>query len=360
MNITIDATSTLLRSAGVKSYIYHWVRALRASSGRDQIRAFPYLGDLTDLDHEGSTLGVKGTMARLALVHALNLFGAPLLDVAISDSDVFHASNLVRCAPRRAKLTATLHDLTCWLMPELHTPANVKADALFAERVLKKADGLIAVSENTRQDAIRLLGIAPEKITTIYSGVAEEYFDAAPTPRQRPYVLYVGTIEPRKNLDALLDAWAQLKPDLRHEFDFLVVGPRGWASDATFARVQKEATYLGYVPEEQMPGLFAGATLFVYPSLYEGFGFPVAQAMAAHVAVVTSQTSALPEVARDAAVLVDPHSTAEIAAGITRLLESEPERAKLARYGRARAEKYRWERCAEESLRFFHRVAGII
>lgn len=358
MNITIDATSTLLRSAGVKNYIYHWIRALRALSGRDEIRAFPFLGDLTDLDHEGSALGSTGTMTRLALVHAVKLFGAPLLDFATSGSNVFHTSSQVRCAPRHAKLTATVHDLTCWLMPEVHLPANVKADALFAERILAKVDGLIAVSENTRQDAIRLLGIAPEKITTIYSGVAEEYFDAAPTPRARPYVLYVGTIEPRKNLDTLLDAWAQLKPSLRNEFDFLVAGPRGWAADATFARVQREATYLGYVPEAEMPGLFAGATLFVYPSLYEGFGFPVAQAMAAHVAVVTSDTSALPEVARDAAILVDPRSTAEIAAGITRLLESESERAKLARYGRARAEKYRWERCAEESLRFFHRVAG--
>jgi glycosyltransferase involved in cell wall biosynthesis len=108
----------------------------------------------------------------------------------------------------------------------------------------------------------------------------------------------------------------------------------------------------------ERPGLMAGATLFVHPSLYEGFALPIAQAMAAHVAVVTSDTSAMPEVGRDAALMVDPHGSAQIAAGITRLLESESERAKLARYGRARAEKYRWETCAAESLAFFHRVCS--
>src|SRR5208283_4524287 len=113
---------------------------------------------------------------------------------------VFHATNLLRRRPRYAKLTATIHDLTCWLMPEVHTPGNVLADREFADTILRRADGLIAVSENTRQDAIRLLGIAPDRIRTIHSGIAEEYFSASAIARARPYALYVGTIEPRKNL----------------------------------------------------------------------------------------------------------------------------------------------------------------
>ena len=357
MRVTIDATPALLRSAGVKSYIYYWIRSLRTQARRtDKILAFPFLENFDRLDHEGSALGWWGTVPRIALVHALKVFGGPLLDAAIAGSDIFHASNQVRCAPRRAKLTATLHDLTCWVMPELHTPANVRADHAFAKQVLQRAAGLIAVSENTRQDAIRILGIASEKITTIHSGVAPEYFDAAPAYRSRPYVLYVGTLEPRKNLETLLDAWLGLRSDLRQEFDLVIAGPRGWISDATFARVHAESTYLGYVHEAQMPGLVAGATLLAYPSLYEGFGFPVVQAMAAGVAVVTSNNSCLPEIAGDAALLVDPRSASEIAAALNRLLESESERTELARRGRARAERYRWERCAAESLEFFHRV----
>jgi glycosyltransferase involved in cell wall biosynthesis len=358
MRVTIDATSVLLRSAGVKSYTYHWIRALRAESKGDEIRVFPFLENFDRLDHEASAVGFAGTAARLALVHALKVFGPPLLDAAIAGSDIFHASNQVRCAPRRAKLTATLHDLTCWVMPELHSAANVRADHAFAGQVLRRAAGLIAVSENTRQDAIRIFGIAPEKITTIHSGVAPEYFDAVPAYRPRPYALYVGTLEPRKNLETLLDAWLAVRPELRHEFDLVVAGPRGWISGATFARVRAESAYLGYVPEAQMPGLVAGAALLAYPSLYEGFGFPVVQAMAAGVAVVASNNSCLPEIAGDAALLVDPRSAAEIAAALNRLLESESERAGLARRGRTRAERYRWEKCAAESLEFFHHVTG--
>lgn len=358
MRITIDATSALLRSAGIKNYTYHWVRHLRQLAQGDEILAFPYLNDFGRLDHERSTLTEWQTLPRLALLYFVNIPGNPALDWILSGSDIFHGSNQVRIAPRRVKLTATVHDLTCWLMPQFHTAANVRADRSFAEKILYRADGLIAVSENTRQDAIRLLGIAPDRIETIYSGVPEEYFDAQPARRERPYALYVGTIEPRKNLDTLLDAWSQLKPDLRQQFELLIAGPPGWSSENTIARIRAEATYLGYISEADLPGLVAGASLFVYPSLYEGFGFPVVQAMAAGVPVLTSNNSCLPEIAGDAAVLVDPHSASEIAAGLTGLLESEARRAQLGLRGRARAQQFHWDACAEKSLAFFRRITS--
>jgi glycosyltransferase involved in cell wall biosynthesis len=355
MKIVIDATSTLVRSAGVKNYVWHWLRQLRRQADQDtDIRAFPMLGDLGALDHEHSAISRPATLLRLALIKSMNEAGVPPLDWLIEGADVFHGTNLMRRAPKRAKLTATVHDLTCWLMPELHTPQNVKADQEFADNILRRADGLIAVSENSRQDAIRVLGIAPGRIRTIYSGVAGSYFDAAPMKRERPYALYVGTIEPRKNLDTLLDAWAMLK---HKEFDLVIAGPRGWGSEATLARIQQEATYLGYVPERDLPGLTAGATVFVYPSLYEGFGFPVAQAMAAGTPVITSNNSCLPEVTGDAALLVDPRSASGLAAALTRVFESDALRADLAARGRARAELFRWEKCATESLHFFRNIS---
>ena len=358
MRIIVDATSTLVRSAGIKNYIWHWVRHLR-KQGAD-IGAFPFLDDFGKLDHEASALSRPATIARFALIKAMNEIGFPPLDWLIRDADVFHATNLLRRAPRRAKLTATIHDLTCWLMPEVHTPGNVKADLEFADRILRCADGVIAVSENTRQDAIRLLSIAPDRIRTIHSGISESYFDAVPAERARRYVLYVGTIEPRKNLDTLLDAWALLKQSLRDEFDLVIAGPSGWSSDQTLARIEREATYLGYVPEERLPGLTAGATVFVYPSLYEGFGFPVAQAMAAGVPVLTSNNSCLPEITGDAAILIDPRSAAAIASSLTRMLESESLLADLAARGRMRADLFRWEKCATQSLHFFRGVCGSV
>ncbi len=356
MRVTIDATSALLRSAGIKSYTYHWVRHLRAQAQGDQIRAFPYLNDFGRLDHEGSTIASWQTLPRLALLYFVNAPGNPALDWILAGSDIFHASNQVRRAPRRIKLTATVHDLTCWLMPQLHTPGNVRADRSFAENILRRADGLIAVSENTRQDAIRLLNIDPDKIQTIYSGIPKEYFDASPARRGRPYALFVGTIEPRKNLDLLLDAWCQVKPELRNEFDLVVAGPAGWGAEHTLVRLRAEAVYLGYVPETALPGLMAGATAFVYPSLYEGFGFPVVQAMAAGVAVLTSNNSCLPEIAGEAALLIDPRSASDIAQGLTRLLESESQRKLLAQRGRERAQQFRWETCAAKSLEFFRHL----
>ncbi|MGH9558195.1 MAG: glycosyltransferase family 4 protein, partial [Bryobacteraceae bacterium] len=159
-------------------------------------------------------------------------------------------------------------------------------------------------------------------------------------------------------LNALLDAWREVKSDLRQIFELAIAGPQGWESGRTLARIRAEACYLGYVPEADLPGLIAGASLFVYPSLYEGFGFPVVQAMAAGAPVVTSNNSCLPEVAGGAARLVDPQSPAELARAITELLESESKRAELATLGRERAKKFRWETCAAESLAFFRGIAG--
>ena len=133
---------------------------------------------------------------------------------------------------------------------------------------------------------------------------------------------------------------------------------KGGDQEKTLTRIRAEATYLGYVPEADLPGLVAGATVFVYPSLYEGFGFPVVQAMAAGVPVVTSNTSCLPEITGDAAVLVDPRSASEIASGLDRLLGSESTRTQFAARGRERAGMFRWETCAERSLSFFRRMTG--
>jgi glycosyltransferase involved in cell wall biosynthesis len=296
----------------------------------------------------------------LALLYAANVPGSPLLNWFSSDAGILHVSNqLRRNIPKRPKITATIHDLTCWLMPELHTAANVRADRAFAEHTLKRADGLIAVSENTRQDAIRLLHIAPQKIRTIYSGIPDAYFTAAPLQRSKPYALFVGTIEPRKNIDALLDAWRMAR--LHADFDLLLAGPAGWSSEATMARLQSGengVTYLGYVPESDLPSLTAGASAFVYPSLYEGFGFPVAQAMAAGVPVITSNCSCLPEVVGRGGLLVDPRSPAELAGGMRGLLTSESLRSRLRAAGRERAQRYRWPECARQSIDFFRHIEG--
>ncbi len=359
MRIAIDSTPLLLRSAGVKTYIYNWFQSLKRVASSDTIVAWPYLSPGEDYSHEKSLVSRPATYARLALLHAANGSPVRLLDWIGPRADVFHASQQLIRPPRTGRVTATLYDMTCWLVPETHSRGNVRGARLFAERVFKRADGLIAISDNTRRDAARILDIDPDKIAVIYPGLAEAFFRAKRTIPARQYILFVGTIEPRKNIGTLMDAYAQLPQTLREEFDLVVAGPAGWGDPATLRRLQAGEAgvrYLGYVPEQDLPRLTAAATIFVYPSLYEGFGLPLGQAMAAGVPCITSNVSSLPEVAGDAALLVDPRSPAELSASIQRLLLSPELRSTLGRNGIVRAQRYTWENAARESLEFFRRL----
>ena len=299
------------------------------------------------------------TYPRIALLHFVNVRHNPAINVLMRGVDVFHASNLVRNIPRRPKLTGTLYDMTVKLFPQFHTAGNVRAETSFYERVLKRADGLIAISQSAKDDAVRLLGLDPDRIAVIYPGVDERFFNAAPVPAAKPYVLFVGTIEPRKNVDTLLDAWTSVPAQLREAYELVVAGPIGWASGPTVARLHSGipgVRVLGYVAEDQLPALTAGATAFVYPSLYEGFGFPVAQAMAAGVPVITSNTSSLPEITAGSALLIDPRSTSELAVAIERMLTTPSLRSELGEEGRRIARNYTWRNAAIQSAAFFSNV----
>jgi glycosyltransferase involved in cell wall biosynthesis len=239
-----------------------------------------------------------------------------------------------------------------------------------AEQQFRNADGLIAISQCTRDDAVRLLRLPPEKIEVIYPGIAPAFFQVQPEAARetvqhyglnKSYVLYVGSIEPRKNVGGLLDAWQELAPDIRDEFDLVIAGPWGWGDRRVYERLRSGipgVRYLGYVPESDLPTLTAAATVFAYVSLYEGFGLPVGQAMAAGVPVLTSIVSALPEVVGDAGLAADPRSGEEMRRGLERLLLSPTLRADLAERGRVRARGFTWEECARKSWKFFERIAG--
>jgi glycosyltransferase involved in cell wall biosynthesis len=369
MRVTIDAVPLLVRSAGVKNYLYYWTRHLSQESRGVEIRLFPFLGEPGLLDHEDSIANPVMTYARLGWLFLLNHIPNDATGWMDPTVDLFHTCKLLN-PPRRARLTATIHDLTCWLLPETHRPANVAADKAFAERILKRADGLIAASEATRSDAVRLLKLPPEKIRVIHHGVADMFFRATPADADaarsrlglhRSYLLFVGTIEPRKNVDLLLDAFQGLPASIREEFELVLAGPPGWAQGATMARLRQlppGMRYLGYVAEHDLAGLFAGATAFVYPSLYEGFGFPVAQAMAAGTPVITSAVSSLPEISGGAALLVDPRSETELRDAMHCLLTSPGRRAQSIELGRSNARRFSWTECARQSLRFFEEVVG--
>jgi alpha-1,3-rhamnosyl/mannosyltransferase len=368
MRVAIDATPLLVRSAGVKNYLYYWIGHLRRIAGPDAIRTFPRVDFSRPLNHDASAAGPLRTFFGLGALAMSNYAAAPVLDYAARGCDVFHSTNLVRRPPRGPRLTSTIHDMTSWLMPELHSSATRRADRAAAD-LLRRAHSLIAVSESTRRDAVRILGIPPESIRVIYSGVPAEFFDVRPAgidevrrryALTRPFVFALGTIEPRKNISTLLEAFEALPPSLREHFELVLAGPMGWASRETAARIRGsgDVRYLGYVPETDLAPLTAAASIFAYPSLYEGFGFPLAQAMAAGIPSVTSNVSSMPEIAGDAALLIDPLSPAELRDALERLMLSPNLRAELGAKARLQAGRFRWERTAAQSLRFFEEVAG--
>jgi len=369
MNVRIDATSLLLPGAGIKTYLYYWLASLLEAAREDGtvISTYPpAVAAGAAPDHEASARWSP----RLLAVHLGNLLGDPLLHLMLTGADVFHASQHMTRMPRRRNVTATVFDLSCWTLPECHTPANVAATRRHGEVIWKACDALIAISSHARDDAIEILGIPGDRIRVIYPGVAESFFTVTlgqintvikKYGLNSPYLLFVGCIEPRKNVPGLIQAYRLLPDSIRQSVPLIIAGPLGWESREAREMVTNSGSqirYLGYVSETDLPGLFGGARVLVYPSYYEGFGLPVAQGMAAGVPVITSNRSSLPEVVGEAGLLVNPHSAEELAAAIQRLL-TQPELARdLACRAKARSQLFHWSVNAARSLDLFHELCG--
>jgi glycosyltransferase involved in cell wall biosynthesis len=369
MNIVIDATSLLLPGAGVKNHMHYWLASLREATRdqRDTVTTYPPGIAINRIpDHQKP----YGRPFHLPLVHLCNLRGSPLPRLLLRGADVFHASQHMAHMPKHRKVTATVHDLSCWTVAEDHTPANIAATRRYAEKILKTCDGVIAVSSHTRRDAMEILGIPGDRIRVIYHGIAEPFFQATPEEAaqaraiyglEAPYLLFVGCIEPRKNVPLLMRAYQSLPEATRREVELVIAGPFGWESPELYQTLTSSrgpVRYLGYVPEADLPGLFQGALALIYPSRYEGFGFPAAQAMAAGVPVIASNCSSLPEVVGDAGLLVAPDSLEELREAMQRLVTHPALAAELGARGKERAGLFRWSVCAHQSLEFFHQVAG--
>jgi alpha-1,3-rhamnosyl/mannosyltransferase len=373
MRIRVDATTLLLQSAGVKTYLHYWLDSLTKAAifDGDRVTTFPPgLVTTGELHHTRSTTNSVADRLRLHLVHFANLRHNPAINLFLLGADVFHCSQHSANAPKSKKFTATLFDMSCWTTPQYHTPQNIAATRRYADRILKRCDGIIAISHHARRDAIDILGIPEERIQVIYPGIAEAFFRATDIEADQarvkyklhsPYVLFVGCIEPRKNIAGLLRAWQALPEEIRREANLVIAGPFGWESGNMRTLLTGGAAgikYLGYVAEADLPGLFAGAAAFVYPSFYEGFGLPVAQAMAAGVPVITSNRSCLPEVVGDAGICVDPDFSDNLTAAMYDVLTQPSLAGKLKDLGLIRARRFQWNSSAAESIAFFHTVAG--
>lgn len=288
-------------------------------------------------------------LPRLALYEAWHALGRPVVERATGPVDLVHAT-AVAVPGHRAPLVVTVHDLAFLDDPGHATRHGLRFFLRGTELTQRHARLVIVPSEATAREC-GVIGIERDRIRVVPWGVdqhragPEEIAAVRAEHRlDRPYVLFCGTVEPRKNLPRVVEAMTRVD----HEAELIFVGPDGWNEDLTalLSRLPGRARSLGFVPEAQLAPLYAGAHVVVYPSLREGFGLPALEAMAQGAAVVTSAGTATEEVAGDAAVLVDPTSIDEIAEGIDRLLDDRELAADLGRRARVRAEEFTWERTA--------------
>jgi alpha-1,3-rhamnosyl/mannosyltransferase len=259
-----------------------------------------------------------------------------------------------------------VHDLAFRRYPQAYPPAWRYLHAAGFGRALRTADAVVAVSRNTATDLARTGRLDPERIHVIplAGSLPIGTIDPAPALERlripRPYALFVGTLEPRKNLVRLIRAYRRAALEVPHTL--VLAGPLGWRSGPIHRelalRGAGSVVVTGPVSEPHLDALYRGADAFVYPSMYEGFGLPVLDAMARGVPVITSNTSSLPELVGTAAVQVSPASTAELASALERVLSDQDQRATLAAAGRARAAEYSWERTARATIDVYERVAS--
>ena len=282
--------------------------------------------------------------------------------------DLVHApvnvTPLVTGAPR----VVTIHDLAFHLYPEQYPGAKQRYLRLMTRLSVQRAARVIAVSEATREDVIRLYGARPEKVVAVPNGMSGDFqplpveqveaFRAAQGLPER-FILFVGTLQPRKNLETLLRAYALVADEIGWEL--VVVGATGWSYAPIFETARalglaERVRFAGYVAGEELPLWYNAAGIFAYPSVYEGFGLPLLEAMACGTPVIAADTSSLPEVVGDAGLLVDPREVDDLANAIRRLAGSETLRDDLAVRGLTRAAAYSWRRTAEETLAVYRDV----
>ncbi|MEX0617014.1 MAG: glycosyltransferase family 1 protein [Candidatus Woykebacteria bacterium] len=266
------------------------------------------------------------------------------------------------------KTIVTIHDLGAEFLEAYHKfPQKIYLN-WSTEYVGRSASHIIAVSESTKKDLTNTLRVPEKRVSVVYEGVDHSFFYKRDTKEienvrlkyglKNKYLLFVGTIQPRKNLVRLIEAFAKLSPT---KTDLVLVGRPGWLYDEIYKApkrfgVSERVKFMGFASQDDLPALYSGSEALVFPSLYEGFGLPIVEAMACEAPVITSRSSSMPEVSGGNALLIDPADVTDIAHNMIRILREEDLRYRLAAKGSEWSKKFSWEKAAEETIKVFEKV----
>lgn len=286
------------------------------------------------------------------------------------DRVLYHEPNCLPL-PYNGPLVLTVCDMSCFDHPETHPAERVRLMQRDMPSAIEKADHIIVISEASGEALRRWFNVDPARISNTYLA-ADPRFQPRSVAALAPvlaglgltpggYVLSVGTLEPRKNLSTLFAAYAGLPAALRQRYPLAVAGMKGWNTEGLMKAAQElirrgELRLLGYVADELIPPLYAGAAAFCYPSRYEGFGLPALEAMASGVAVITSNRTSLPEVVGHAGIMVDPDDVDSMRERLRQLLEDRVYAEDLGKLGLERARTFSWDRCAQETFSVYQQV----
>lgn len=366
MRLGFDATTLAGRISGVGYYTARLLQSLEAGAGDGLVERVLVLSNRDVPVASGPRLEVLSRRRFPVRSVWMQLLLPGILRAA--RPDLVHFTNYLAPLATRVPYVVSVHDMTLSLVPETHTLKKRLLTSSLVPLVARAARRVLAPSESTRRDVIRLLGLDPGRVRVIPYAASEAFRPVPEGPARLataygvrpPYFLYVGTIEPRKNLCRALRAFARVAPGLP-DHQLVLVGDLGWKYAEVLAEARRpdlagRVVLPGYVPEADLPLFYTHALAFVYPSLYEGFGFPVVEAMGCGAPVLTSRSSSLTEIAEGAALLVDPLDEAALAGAFSALAGDAGLRAELRAKGLARAAEFTWERTARETVEAYREV----
>jgi glycosyltransferase involved in cell wall biosynthesis len=373
LTVGFDATSALRQRAGIGRYTRELLAALAARNDATRYRLFCSAGGELQgwLPPLGRRFAVRPVPLSDRITNAIwHRAQLPVpVQAATGSFDVFHSPDFTLPPVGNRPSILTVHDLAFLRVPECAVPSLRRYLEQVVPASVRRATAVIAVSESTRRDLIELIDVPEERVHVIHEAAGVRVgpgngpdADALPALlRERPFILTVGTIEPRKNYPRLLEAYAALRRR-GVEHALVIAGARGWLYEPVFVSLDRlrlrPHVYLVRPDDRTLAALYRAADVFVYPTLYEGFGIPPLEALSAGCAVACSSSSSLPEVVGEVALLFDPNRAEEIAAAVERILSDSALAARLRAAGPAQAARFSWERAAAETHALYRQVVG--